>query len=145
VSTQAQEPGKRAWSADKDERLGRVAYLADWVRWHRALTVVIILALAAVAAFAVKMSAGGQSGNAEACTAYYNAQNFAADSDTTDAGQQIQVMVGEAPRITSHALAQAVQVFQIGLQKGGLNPAPYSNQAVARACVKLGLGNSASN
>ena len=145
MSTQAQEPGKRAWSADEGERLGRVAYLVDWVRWNRWLTVVIILALAAVVAFVVKMATGGQSGNAEACTAYYDAQNFAADGDTADAAQQTGLMFGEAPRITSHALAQAVQAFRIGLQEGRLNPAIYSNQAVASACVKLGLGNSASN
>jgi hypothetical protein len=145
VSTQAQEPGKRSWWTEEAEILGPVARLADWVRWHRLLTVIIILALAAVIAGIVNLATGGQSGNAEACTDYYNAQNFATDGDTTDAGPQIESMFDEAPRITSPALSQAVHAFEDGQQQGTLNVTSYSNQAVANACASLGLGNTASN
>lgn len=145
MSTQAQEPGKRSWWTEEDETLGLVARLVDWVRWHRLLTVVIILVLAAVVAGIVNLTTGGQSGNAEACTDYYNAQNFAKDGDTTDAGNQIQSIFEEAPRISSPALSQAVNSFRDGWQAGTLDVTSYSDQAVANACVSLGLGNSASN
>jgi len=145
VSTHTQEPGKRAWWTDEDETLGPVARLVDWVRWHRLLTVVIVLALAAAVAGIVNLATGGQSGNAEACTDYYNAQNFAADGDTHDAVTQILSMFTEAPRITSHALSQAVHTFEDGQPTDTLNVTSYANQAVANACVSLGLGNSASN
>jgi len=145
MSTQAQEPSKRSWWTEEDKTLGPMARLVDWVRWHRILTIVIILALAAVIAGIVNMTTGGLSGNAEACSDYYNAQNFAADGDNADAGSQISSIFDEAPRITSSALSQAVRSFEDDQQEGRLTATSYSNQAVAKACVSLGLGNSASN
>jgi hypothetical protein len=146
VSTQAQEPPKRAWWTEEDETLGPVARVVDWVRWHRLLTVVIILALAAIAAGIVNLATGGQSGNAAACTNYYNAQNFAGDGDTTDAGTSIQAVFNAATRITSPALSRAVYNFRASYEEETANPNRfYQNAAVANACVSLGLGNSASN
>jgi len=101
--------------------------------------------MAAVVAGIVNLTTGGQSGNAEACTDYYNAQNFATDGDTTNAGSEIRSMFSAAPRITSQELSQAVHSFEAGQQEGTLNVTSYSNQAVANACVSLGLGNSAGN
>jgi hypothetical protein len=145
VSTQAQEPGKRSWWTEEDETLGPIARLVDWVRWHRLLTVVIILVLAAVAAGIVNLVTGGQSGNAEGCTDYYNAQNFATDGDTTDAGRQIGALFAESPRITSRTLSQAVEDFRNSYDQSTTDELGYSDQAVANACVSLGLGNSAAN
>lgn len=145
MTTQAEEPAKRSWWTEEDETLGPVARLVDWVRWHRLLTVIIIAALAAVVAGIVNLTTGGQSGNAQACTDYYNVQNFATDGDTTDAGTQLQGMFAGAPRITSQALSQAVANFRYSYEENKISPDDFQNQAVADACVSLGLGNSASN
>ena len=150
MSTQPLEPVKRSWRTREDEPLGQVARLADWVRRHRLSAAVIVLALAVVAAAVVagfvNLTPGGQSGNAEACTDYYNAQSFVAAGDTNDAGSRLDSMFAQAARITSPALSQAIHSFEGSEQIGAkLTPGNYSNKGVATACASLGLGNSASN